>query len=59
MNKKIVFLVLGILALAASVVMYRMGRSSANLSELKQFWWVPLPLGFLCFMAAGASKKQG
>lgn len=59
MNKKVVFLVLGIVAIAASIVMYRMGRSSSNLSELKQFWWVPLPLAVLCLLAAGAPQKQG
>ena len=59
MNKKAVFGVIGVLALIASAVMYKVGRSSSNLSELKDFWWYPLPLAVICFLVAVSKKKEG
>lgn len=59
MNKKAVFGVIGVLALIASAVMYKMGRNSSHLSELKDFWWYPLPLAVICFLVAGSRKKEG
>ena len=58
MNKKMVFGIIGILAVIASVVMYKMGKNSSHLSELKNFWWYPLPLAVICFLIAGAKKKE-
>jgi len=59
MNKKVVFGVIGVLALIASAVMYKVGRSSSHLSELKDFWWYPLPLAVICFLVVGSKKKEG
>ncbi len=59
MNKKPVFGVIGLLAIIAAIVMYRMGRTSSHLSELKDYWWIPLPLAVICFIAAASSKKKG
>lgn len=58
MNKKTVFGILGVLALAASAGMYTVGKNSSHLSELKDFWWVPLPLGLICLLVAGSSGKK-
>lgn len=58
MNKKVVFGIIGVLAIIASVVMYKVGGNSANLSELKDFWWVPLPLALICFLGAASSKPK-
>ncbi|MEP6700669.1 MAG: hypothetical protein ABJA85_05115 [Bacteroidota bacterium] len=58
MNKKAVFGIIGVLALVASAVMYKVGHSSSHLSELKSFWWVPLPLAIICFLVAGSSKSK-
>ena len=58
MNKKSVFGVLGVLALVASAIMYKVGSSSSHLSELKDFWWVPLPLGVICLLVAASSGKK-
>ncbi|MCX6315747.1 MAG: hypothetical protein NTW29_00535 [Bacteroidetes bacterium] len=58
MNKKTTFTVLGVLALAASAVMYKVGSSSSHLSELKDFWWIPAPLGIICLLVAGSSKPK-
>lgn len=58
MNKKTVFGILGVLALAASAGMYVVGNNSSHLSELKDFWWIPAPLGIICLLVAGASKPK-
>ena len=58
MNKKTVFGVIGILAVIASVGMYVVGKNSSHLSELKNFWWYPLPIAVLCFIGAAAPGKK-
>ncbi len=58
MNKKAFFLVVALLAVVAAVVMYVVGKDSSHLSELKDFWWYPLPLAALCLLAAMAGKKE-
>ncbi len=58
MNKKIIFGAVGILAIVASVVMYKMSRNS-HTTELKDYWWIPLPLGFLCLIIANSKKEKG
>jgi|GEM_PF-745625 len=45
MKKKIIMLLLGVIVLIASGGMYWLGNESSNLSELKDFWYMPLPLG--------------
>ena len=59
MNKQLFFGISGFIAVIASIVMYRMGKNSSHLSELKDFWWYPLPLAVICFLIAGAKKKEG
>ena len=58
MNKKAVFGIIGVLAVIASIVMYRMGKNSSHLSELKDFWWCPLPLAAICFLVAATPGKK-
>jgi len=58
MNKKTVFSVIGALAVVASIAMYMVGKDSSHLSELKDFWWVPLPLALICFIVAAAGTKK-
>lgn len=58
MNKTFL-LILGFLALAASVAMRILGNKSSHLSELQQYWWIPLPLALLCFLGAGKKPKSG
>jgi hypothetical protein len=58
MNRKTIFGVFGILAVVASIVMYKVGKSSSHLSELKDFWWYPLPLAVLCFLGTVAPDKK-
>ena len=52
MNKKSVFYILGVLCIVASIAMYMIGKNSSHLSELKDFWWVPLPLAAIALLIA-------
>lgn len=52
MNRKSVLYVLGLLCIIASIAMYMIGKSSSHLSELKDFWWIPLPLGAISLLLA-------
>ena len=56
MNKKVVFGILGVLCLVASIAMYMVGKNSSHLSELKDFWWMPLPLAAILLLLAAKSK---
>jgi hypothetical protein len=56
MNKNFLNIV-GILAIAASIAMKVMSRGS-HLTELASYWWIPLPLALICFIAAAAPKKE-
>jgi hypothetical protein len=58
MNKKTLFIVIGLLCLVASLVMNQVGKRSSHLSELKDFWWAPLPLALLCLLAAFSQKPK-
>ena len=58
MNKKIFFGIVGLIAVIASIVMYRMGKNNNHLTELKNFWWYPLPLAAICFLIAGNNKNK-
>jgi len=50
--KKTMFFIFSVLAFIASIVMYYVGSNSANLSELVDFYWVPLPLGIILLLLA-------
>lgn len=56
MNRKTLFGILGLLCLAASIIMYFVGKNSSHLSELKDFWWMPLPLAALLLLFSGRMK---
>jgi len=56
MNKKAVFGILGALCVIASIAMYMLGKNNDHLTELKDFWWMPLPLAALLLLLAGKSK---
>lgn len=55
MNKSI-WIVIGFLALAAAWIMRIVGGNSSHLSELRDFWWIPLPLALICFLIAMKKK---
>lgn len=50
--------ILGLLCFVASGAMYMIGDNSSHLSELKDFFWVPLPLGVLLLILAFKLKKK-
>ena len=50
MSKKLLMSVGG-LCVIASVGMYVVGNDSSHLSELKDFFWVPLPLAVASILA--------
>ena len=52
MNKKSLFYILGVVCVIASIAMYMIGKNSSHLSELKDFWWIPLPLAALALLIA-------
>ncbi len=56
MNKKNLFGILGVLCIIASIAMYMIGKNSSHLSELKDFWWMPLPLGAIALLIAAKTK---
>lgn len=58
MSKGFLFILLGALAFIASGVMYWVGSENANLTELKDAWWVPAPLGVVLLMI-GFGKTGG
>lgn len=57
MKAKILFGVLGVLALAAAGVMYSF-RNDSHLSELGDVWWVPLPLAVAALLLAILKKDK-
>jgi hypothetical protein len=56
MNRKSLFGILGVLCIVSSIVMYMIGKNSSHLSELKDFWWMPLPPGAIALLLANRSK---
>lgn len=48
--------IIGVLCLVAGGVMYIIGNNSSHLSELKDFFWVPLPLGILLLLIPNKKK---
>jgi hypothetical protein len=52
MNKKSLFYILGVLCLVASAAMYFIGKESSHLSELYEYFWIPLPLAALALLIA-------
>lgn len=53
---KAFLIILAILCIGAAIAMYVIGNDSSNLSELKDFWYIPLPLGV--FALIGAFRKK-
>ncbi len=55
---KKIAIILSVLCLIASLVMYKVGNSSSHLSELADFWWVPLPLAILALLMGLRKTNQ-
>lgn len=56
MKSKKLLTVLAILSFIAAGAMFIIGSTNGHLTELKDFFWVPLPLGLLLLIIAGRMK---
>jgi hypothetical protein len=56
MNIKLAGVLSG-LCFAAAVAMYFIGKDSSHLSELKDFFWVPIPLGIIALVLYYKNRK--
>ena len=50
MNKKALYVV-AFLSFAASAGMYLVGSTNGHLTELLDFFWIPVPLGVIAIIA--------
>lgn len=50
MKQKLFFWIFGIICLVAAIVMYVIGSGSSHLSELADFFYIPIPLGIISIM---------
>jgi len=57
MNRKTAFYLLGVLCIIAAVAMYLIGKQSTHLTELADYYWLPLPLALIFLFAAAKTKK--
>lgn len=49
--------ILATLSFASAGAMYTIGSNNSHLTELKDFFWVPIPLGIVLFLLA--KKMRG
>ncbi|MEP7255284.1 MAG: hypothetical protein ABI666_05880 [Ferruginibacter sp.] len=56
MNKKKTYTLLALICIIAAIVMYMVGKNSSHLSELYDFFWLPLPLGAIFLLLASRVK---
>ncbi len=54
-NKKLIF-ILGAWCIIVSMAMYFIGQTSTHLSQLHEFWWMPLLPGALALLVANKKK---
>ncbi|MES2836494.1 MAG: hypothetical protein V4667_03140 [Bacteroidota bacterium] len=50
MKQKLFFWIFGVICLIASIAMFVIGTNSGHLSELADFFYVPIPLGIISIM---------
>lgn len=58
MKKKGLLVTLGCVCIFASFIMYTIGGNSGHLTELRDTFWIPLPLGAISLVVALMGKKQ-
>lgn len=56
MNKKKTYTLLALVCIAAALTMYMVGKNSSHLSELYDYFWLPLPLGAIFLLLASRTK---
>jgi hypothetical protein len=50
--------IIAYIAVVASIIMYTAGNNSPNLTELKNVWWLPLPVAVICYLLAITPKTK-
>lgn len=50
--KRTLFILIALLAFVAAGVMYYIGNNSSHLSELADYFYVPIPLGIVALIGA-------
>ena len=56
MNKKVILRMLGSLSFGVAALMFVIGSNNDHLTELKDFFWMPIPLGIIFNFAAYKTK---
>ncbi len=56
MKTRSILFAIAALALIASAGMFIVGSGSSHMSELKDFFWTPLPLALILFIAGLKTK---
>lgn len=56
MNRKKLYTLLALLCIVAAIIMYLVGKESSHLSELYDYFWLPLPLGAVFLLLASRTK---
>ena len=56
MNKKKTYTLIALICIIAAIVMYIVGKGSSHLSELYDYFWLPLPLGAIFLLMASRAK---
>jgi hypothetical protein len=46
------YYILGVICIIAAGAMYFLGKEDPKLTELKDFWWIPLPIAALFLLLA-------
>jgi hypothetical protein len=54
---KIVLVIIALICFIGATVMYVIGSDSSHLSELKDYWYLPIPLGIIALFGL-VQKKQ-
>lgn len=50
------YYILGVICIIAAGAMYFLGKEDPKLTELKDFWWIPVPLAALFLILANRKK---
>ncbi len=56
MNKKKLYTLMALVCIVAAIIMYFTGKGSSHLSELYDYFWLPLPLGAIFLLMASKIK---
>lgn len=58
MSRRILFTTIAGLAIAGAVWMYQASHGEGTGTYMRSFWWISLPLAFVCLMTALAPSHR-